>query len=246
MVVRSSCLQPLRKWVPRTAEARVWTASARHRREKRVGMIRLSLLALVITAAAGLARADSLDGALAARDRGDPDESIRLSSEAIAAGDLSQGRRAYAYYNRGSSYYLKGEFDKAITDYDEAIRLRPDFVNAYYARGLAHGRKNQPDQAIADYDAAIRLKPDYAEAHYDRGFVYAYLGQYKIAIADFDRAILLQPDFVLAYASRGDAYRGIGLYDKAIVDYDVATVLSPDFVRAYFGRAIAYVRKGQY
>ena len=61
---------------------------------------------------------------------------------------------------------LLGQLD-AIADYDEAIRLKPDYADAYYKRGNAKDALGQLDAAIADYDEAIP-QPDDVVA-YTRG-----------------------------------------------------------------------------
>ena len=62
-----------------------------------------------------------------------------------------------------------GRHGDAIADYDEAIRLRPDFPEAYNNRGAAKRDLGRHGDAIADYDEAIRLRPDFPEAYYNRG-----------------------------------------------------------------------------
>ena len=54
----------------------------------------------------------------------------------------------------------KGDYDRAIADYDRAIQLKPDYADAYVGRGVAYGEKGDYDRAIADFDRAIQLKPD--------------------------------------------------------------------------------------
>ena len=65
-----------------------------------------------------------------------------------------------AYNNRGLAYYYKGDYDRAIQDYDEAIRLNPNFAPAYYNRGLACRQKSQKKQAIADFRKVLELTDD--------------------------------------------------------------------------------------
>ena len=60
-----------------------------------------------------------------------------------------------AYSNRGNAFSNKGELDRAIEDYDHAIRLNPRDVRAYDNRGLAHTRKGDLDRAIQDFDQAV-------------------------------------------------------------------------------------------
>ena len=64
----------------------------------------------------------------------------------------------------------------AIEDYDEAIRLNPQYADAYNKRGIAYGDLGQYERAIEDWDEAIRLDPQYGNAYYNRGIAYGYLG----------------------------------------------------------------------
>ncbi len=56
----------------------------------------------------------------------------------------------------------KHEFDKALSEYDEAIRLDPKNGMAYCGRGAASTEKGEFDKAIASFDEAIRLDPQIA------------------------------------------------------------------------------------
>ena len=60
--------------------------------------------------------------------------------------------------NRANAHRVKGDNDRAIADYTDAIRLDPNFVTAYYNRGVTYRAKGDSDRAIADYTAAITLK----------------------------------------------------------------------------------------
>ena len=68
------------------------------------------------------------------------------------------------YCSRGLAWSLKKEYDIAIIDYDEAIRLEPKLALAYHNRGIAWLAKGQYDRAIKDFDQAIRLNPNDALA----------------------------------------------------------------------------------
>ena len=58
-------------------------------------------------------------------------------------------------YNRGVAYGAKGDFDKAIADYTEAVRLSPGFPDACDRRGKTYAAKGKLDMAIADYTEAM-------------------------------------------------------------------------------------------
>ena len=138
---------------------------------------------------------------------------------------------AQAYYTRGNAkrslgkVYL-GHYAAAITDYNRAIQLKPDYADAYNNRGLAKQSLGQHAAAIADYDKAIQLKPDYAPAYNNRGLAKASLEQNAAAIADFDMAIRLKPDYADAYNNRGEAKAARGQLFAAIRDSYKASRLS--------------------
>ncbi len=105
-----------------------------------------------------------------------------------------QPQDARAYYERGETYYDKAEFKEAIKDYDEAIRLDSNFVDAYGMRGAAYCSLGEYEQGIKDYDEAIRLNPADAGAYCARGFVYSMLGKKAEATADYEKFITLTDD----------------------------------------------------
>ena len=61
-------------------------------------------------------------------------------------------------------YGNKGDQDRAIADYDQAIRLDPGLAHAYANRGSAYTDKMDYDRAIADLDQAIRLDPGFVQS----------------------------------------------------------------------------------
>jgi tetratricopeptide (TPR) repeat protein len=64
-----------------------------------------------------------------------------------------------AYNNRGNAWYRRGDFDRAIADYDEAIQLDPKDAQAYYDRGMAWEKKRRLREALADFKMHSQLAP---------------------------------------------------------------------------------------
>ena len=158
----------------------------------------------------------------------------------------SQFISADTYFRRGNDKTRMENYQGAIADYTQGIRLKPNDAFAYVVRGNAKVQLGQYFAAIADCDTAIRLKPNDAFAYFLRGRAKEQLGQYFAAIADYDMAIRLKPDDASAYLNRGVAKGNLGQHFAAISDYDMAIRLKPDDAFAYVVRGNAKVQLGQY
>jgi lipoprotein NlpI len=95
---------------------------------------------------------------------------------------------------------------RAIADYDQAIKIDPNYALVYWNRGNAYAARGDIDGAIADYDRAIGLGFNNALSFYSRGNSYRYKGKYDLAIADYTEALRLDPKTNAAYANRGFTY----------------------------------------
>src|SRR5262249_25513710 len=151
----------------------------------------------------------------------------------IDSGLLKGNLLAQAYAARGTSVERAGDYDRAIADLDQAIRLEPRYPEAFNNRGMALLLKDRLDRALADFDQAIRLKPDYSTAFTNRGLGYLNRAQYDHAIADFDAAIRLDPNDARAFSNRGGAYVNKSEYDRALADLDQSIKLNPRSVDAF-------------
>ncbi len=105
------------------------------------------------------------------------DQRITGCSAVIRAGRDRSEKLAEAFNNRGLAYRLKGDLERAIQDYGQAIKIYAKFADAYNNRGVAYDKRGEYDRAIQDYDQSLKLKPS-AEAHFNRGN--AHLGKSRV------------------------------------------------------------------
>jgi tetratricopeptide (TPR) repeat protein len=112
---------------------------------------------------------------------------------ALLSSDLPKEYTPYAFYSRGVALHDERDYDGAIADYTESLRLKPDFAHAFYNRGLAHQTKGDYDRAITDYTEAIRLDPTYFRAYKNRGLAYRAKGDMSDANSDLNEASRLSP-----------------------------------------------------
>jgi len=170
----------------------------------------------------------------------DLDLKIAGCTAVIQSGQLNDTNLSIAFNNRGIAYYNKKDYDRAIQDYDQAIRLNPSFADAFNNRGNAYYYKKDYDRAIQDYTEAIRLNPSFALAFNNRGNAYRDKQDDDRAIQDYDQAIRLNPSDAGMFYNRGNAYRDKQDYDRAIQDYDQAIRLNPSFADAFNNRGYTY------
>jgi tetratricopeptide (TPR) repeat protein len=176
--------------------------------------------------------------------RGSGDVAIAACTRVVNDRNESRKNRAIAYNNRGIARHNKGDLERAIEDYNEAIRLNPRHAGAYYNRGVAWRNKGDLERAIEDYSEAIRLNPRHAGAYNNRGIAWKNKGDLERAIEDYDEAIRLNPRDAGAYYNRGAARQNKGELERAIEDYSEAIRLNPRHAGAYNNRGIAWQNKG--
>jgi len=93
----------------------------------------------------------------AAVEFGDYESAVRELTEAIR---LDPDGSADYYFYRAQAYcYYKKDYDMAVADYTEALKIRRDYIT-YYSRGDAYLEKGNAAKAITDYEESLRLKPN--------------------------------------------------------------------------------------
>ena len=126
---------------------------------------------------------------------------------------------ALVSYRVGYYYQFKGDQQRAIAKFTEAIDLLPNYAYAYAARGDSYALIGEYQAAIDDYTVAIGFYPDYVSALKTRGVAYAAIGEYELALADFDNAITQMPTYADAYRAAADVYTLRGDTDEATKYY---------------------------
>ncbi len=146
---------------------------------------------------------------------------------------------AQDYLERARQLDRAEEYDRALADFNEAIRLEPENSDAYYQRASFYDMSQEDyDQAIADYTEAIRLDPTNFRYYFARGGLYQFYctDANNEAIADYSALIALEFGYDHAWEMRGYVYEEIGNDEAAMSDYNRAIQLNPT-VGAYLDRA---------
>ena len=162
-----------------------------------------------------------------------PDLAIEGCSEIIVEGQQAPAILALAHNNRGVAYKVKGEYDLALKNYDQAIQLDPNSASHYNNRGIIYRLKHDCDRAIADYDEAIWLKSDYVAAFYNRALAYVDKADYGRALADFEVVIQFNPKNALALYARGWMLLKKGDAEAGNADIAAAKAINPDIAEQF-------------
>ncbi|MEN3374985.1 MAG: hypothetical protein V7604_340, partial [Hyphomicrobiales bacterium] len=219
-------------------------ASAKKKRNARRTPAETPAAPAAADAATKPAKATARDVAACAQDRV-ADLAIAGCSRIVEDAKQKPKARGVAFYNRGNAHVLKGDHDKAIADFDEALKLEPKNASIYNNRGNARGDKGESDAATADFEAALKINPRYAAAYFNRGNALAAKGETERALKDYDAAIKNNKRNVNAYIARGALFLASGASAKARADMKQATRIAPKNAYAVLWSDIAERRAKQ-
>jgi tetratricopeptide (TPR) repeat protein len=104
-----------------------------------------------------------------------------------------------AIYNIGAALQEKGKLEEAITAYDKAISIKPDYFEAYNNMGVTLHDQGKLEDAIEAYNKTLNLKPDYADAHNNMGTALKDQGKLDQAVEAYNKALNLKPDYAEAH-----------------------------------------------
>jgi tetratricopeptide (TPR) repeat protein len=201
----------------------------------------LMLLATVALAQTLLQVVELCNGA----DRSSPDPQIYGCTTLIDSG-AKPNVLTIAYNNRGDAYIAKGEYDRAIQDFDESIKLASNNAKAFNNRGVAYQKKGEHDRAIQDFDESIKLSSDYASPFANRAEAYLTKGEYGRAARDYNEAIRLQPSWSAAWNGRCWTRAIVGELQAALADCNESLRLEPNVAATFDSRGLVYLKLGQW
>ncbi len=131
-------------------------------------------------------------------------------------------------YSSSHKFFQDKEYDSAIRDLTEIIRLSPNEKAAHLYMALCYSDQGQYNSAIKCFNSALQIDSGYEAALSGRGFAYYDLEQYDLATKDFTSAIRVKPSKASNYSIRGNIYSIQKKYELAIKDFTKAVELDPD------------------
>jgi tetratricopeptide (TPR) repeat protein len=140
----------------------------------------------------------------------------------IASGRLTGIELSEAHFWRALYHYEIDDYDRALPDFDKALRLNPENSEILYFRGITHRLAGNYPESIDDLSELIRRESDHVGAYNNRARAYQRAGDTSSALEDYDSALERDPGFSNALVGRGDILLAIGDTKRALADYEAA------------------------
>lgn len=180
---------------------------------------------------------------------------VRASKDFDSAIALDPGKAEECYRSKGIMHFDQQNYELAIEDYSNSLRLQPRHSMDLLQRGRCYSHLGQSQKAIADFNLAIKHEPGMIPAYRARAFDYYRLKDYRKSIADVDKFLELVKfdahEFNVDNANvldlRARCYFEMGEYKKSIDSYNQSLMIKPGSLtaRAERTRALKKLRESK-
>lgn len=153
---------------------------------------------------------------------------------------------AVPHNNLGMEYLSQYRLDEALTEFNIALKLKPQFAAPHNNIGLIYADWNRIDDATNEYKAALGILPDYPIARNNLGNAYLLQNRIDDAINEYKTALQLQPGNTEAHYNLGNVYLNHGLLDDAMGEFRTAIVLNPYEPDVHNSLGTLFARQGRF
>jgi tetratricopeptide (TPR) repeat protein len=152
---------------------------------------------------------------------------------------------AEAHHVLGVKLFQAGKVPVAIEQYEQALRLYPDYAKAHLNLGIALGQTGRVQEEIEQYQQALRINPDYAKAHRNLGIALEQTGRVQEAIEQYQQVLRINPDDAEVQNNLGTTLAQTGRGTEAIEHFEEAVRINPDYTEAHYNLGVALERAGR-
>ena len=149
------------------------------------------------------------------------------------------------HYDLALVYTDRQDWESAIREYREVIRLDPRAFRAYNNLGNIYTRREDYPRAAEYYRQVIRLRPDLAQPYNNLGSVLFRMEKLDEALKFFQAALRIRPDIAESHNNLGNVYFMKGNYEEAVKSYREALKYKPFHASIHFNLGKALVKQGR-
>lgn len=140
----------------------------------------------------------------------------------------------------------RGEVEKAILLFDQALEVDPKFTIAYHNRAVAYKQLGMLDEAEKSFDAALMQRADLAKIKFGKAKLLELKNDNSGAQDYYQDAISLQYDYVEARLNHSVLLKAAGDYTKSLLQLNELISEYPDNLENYYVRGGLYFIYGEY
>lgn len=141
-------------------------------------------------------------------------------------------------------YFQQGKLERAIAEYEVAIDLDPEAVDAYLGLGVVYLRERDPDKALDFYKQALAIEPDDAKAHLGMGDAFILLNEFGSAALHYERVVKLDPDVSGPHAKLGICHVVQGDIERGLEECELSLELDPREPQGHFCMGLYFAQVG--
>ncbi len=150
------------------------------------------------------------------------------------------------YVGLGDAYLARGAYDPAKSNYDQALKLKPNYAPALFGLGKIAFKKKKYSEALQNYISSTEADNNFAPAFFEKGLMFYLLDKFTDAIEAFERYDQLVPGSPRGKTYLAKSYYGKGDYDKALEILNEVLAKDPDYSEANKYTAYVMIEKKQY
>ena len=144
------------------------------------------------------------------------------------------------FLNNGNKAYKRGDLEKALVFYQDAVSYDDQFYLAFYQLGVLEKKMGNSDMAITYLNKVINIKPDFRKAWFTLGTSYEADNNLDSAIIKYSKAIELDSNYTKAYGNLGNVYISKEEYELAINTLNKSILVDPEYADGYLRLGVAY------
>jgi Flp pilus assembly protein TadD len=175
-------------------------------------------------------------------------EEAKNYTEVLKNAQVLAGRyptSSLAYYIMGVAYGKLGFVDDAVNAFRQAIKLKPDHIDAWNNLGWAYTLQGKFGDAVAAFQEAVKLSPTDPQAWSNLGRALSGQGHDEEAVVAYQKAIELRPGYAEAYYNLGVSYAQQGKHIDALEALKRAIKLNPELTEAWYNLGVVSQKQGQ-
>jgi 4-amino-4-deoxy-L-arabinose transferase-like glycosyltransferase len=145
----------------------------------------------------------------------------------VDIGGVTNRSRARARVYGGSAYKALGNYELAIQEYQSAIELVPEHVEASHGLGIVYMKMGRHDLAESMLKKVLAIDPYSAAAHFNLGSVYVGQSRYDSAVDEYEAALEIDPAYELAAYWAAVAHERLYQWNQALKGWERVLQINP-------------------